>query len=599
MAKESKFKNLVNNAYAVKTVWNISPSRVVHMMVGAAQGYAGWLFFSIAFLRYIINAIQNEAPFGTIMAFIGISCAAFGAFYMLNNYQEAYVFPFTDNLIYRKLYEKLYAKARNVELRCFEDAEFYNRYTMALDDAPNRMTTSVHCFFQISFGVAAAVAAFYAIFRIDAYSVLFVIAPVVGNFVLGGMMNKLYGKRYQDSVKHFRAMSYVNRVMYLAEFAKEIRFSNVFGLMMGRSRSAVKGLQKVTGDYAPKMVVYNWIKNAAVFTLPFEGVMIYAAYRTIVSRTMNLADLAIMLSAMTTFSWILIGLVDNVLNALKNGVFLEYFRGFMEYEEKIAEDQDGIMPERSIREIEFRNVGFAYGNNTPVVKNLSFSISGNEVAALVGHNGAGKTTIIKLLFRLYDPTEGEILVNGINVKEYNVKAYRKMFAAAFQDYKVMSMPIRDNVAMGAEIDGEAVENALRRAGVWEKVSSLPKGMDTVLTKEFEEDGAVLSGGEYQKIIVARAFAQNAPVKVFDEPSSALDPIAEYDLYKSIMEESVGKTTIFISHRLSSVKDADKVFMLENGEIIERGTHKELMALGGAYCEMFTKQAQNYMLGGAK
>ena len=280
---------------------------------------------------------------------------------------------------------------------------------------------------------------------------------------------------------------------------------------------------------------------------------------------------------------------------MKNGQFLEYFRTFMEYKEKIPEDQDGIMPEK-ICSIEFRNVCFEYKENEPVINNLSFKIEGDKVCALVGHNGAGKSTIIKLLFRLYDPTSGEILVNGINIKEYNLKAYRKQFSAAFQDYKVMAMSVKDNVLMGESFDNpdETAERALRCAGVWDKVSSLSNGMNTIMTKEFDNDGAVLSGGEQQKIVVARAFAQQASVKVFDEPSSALDPIAEYDLYKGIMDESKGHITLFISHRLSSVKDADEVFMLENGTVIEQGTHRQLMDMGGKYCEMFTKQAQNYL-----
>jgi len=267
----------------------------------------------------------------------------------------------------------------------------------------------------------------------------------------------------------------------------------------------------------------------------------------------------------------------------------------MEYKEKIPENQDGIIPER-IHSIEFKNVYFEYNENEPVINNLSFKIEGNKVCALVGHNGAGKSTIIKLLFRLYDPTNGDILVNGINIKKYNLKAYRKEFSAAFQDYKVMAMSVKDNVLMGEKFDApeETSEQALKCAGVWDKVKSLSKGIDTVMTKEFDSDSAVLSGGEQQKIVVARAFAQNASVKVFDEPSSALDPIAEYNLYKGIMDESKGHITLFISHRLSSVKDADEVFMLENGTVIEQGTHRQLMDMNGKYCEMFTKQAQNYL-----
>ncbi len=593
--KKSRIKVFANNAYAVRTVWEISRQRVIHTAINSVAGYAEWIFVSIFFLRYIINAIETEASFGRIMVFVGICFAVFGGFAVYDSYMQSAVIPFTDNKIYRTLYKKLYAKARNVELACFEDADFYNRYTMALDGSAQKMTKSVEFFFQVLFGVIAAAAAFSSMFMIDPFSVLFVISPIIGNFVFGGLMNKIWGGRYTDNVKNNRKAEYVNRVMHLAEFAKEIRFSSIHGLMMKRYEQAVEGNIEVAEKYAKKAVVYTWAQNVTTFALVFEGIMIYAAYRTIVSKTMGLAELAIMFTAMSTSSWILIGMFNNITEAMKNGEFLEYFRGFMEYKEKIPEDQGGLIPEK-VRSVEFKNVSFSYGNNEPVINHLSFKIEGNKVCALVGHNGAGKSTIIKLLFRLYDPSEGEILVNGINIKEYDLREYRKLFSAAFQDYKVMAVSVKDNVLMGGSFEDpdKTAEYALKCAGVWDKVSSLESGMDTIMTKEFDKDGAVLSGGEQQKIVVARAFAQKSSVKVFDEPSSALDPIAEYELYKGIMNESKGHITLFISHRLSSVKDADMVFMLDNGTVIESGTHRELMAQNGKYCEMFTRQAQNYL-----
>lgn len=514
--KKSRIKVFANNAYAVRTVWEISRQRVIHTAINSVAGYAEWIFVSIFFLRYVINAIETEASFGRIMVFVAICFAVFGGFAVYDSYMQSAVIPFTDNKIYRTLYKKLYAKARNVELACFEDADFYNRYTMALDGSAQKMTKSVEFFFQVLFGVIAAAAAFSSMFMIDPFSVLFVISPIIGNFVFGGLMNKIWGGRYTDNVKNNRKAEYVNRVMHLAEFAKEIRFSSIHGLMMKRYEQAVEGNIEVAEKYAKKAVVYTWAQNVTTFALVFEGIMIYAAYRTIVSKTMGLAELAIMFTAMSTSSWILIGMFNNITEAMKNGEFLEYFRGFMEYKEKIPEDQGGLIPEK-VRSVEFKNVSFSYGDNEPVINHLSFKIEGNKVCALVGHNGAGKSTIIKLLFRLYDPSEGEILVNGINIKEYDLREYRKLFSAAFQDYKVMAVSVKDNVLMGGSFEDpdKTAEYALKCAGVWDKVSSLESGMDTIMTKEFDKDGAVLSGGEQQKIVVARAFAQKSSVKVFD------------------------------------------------------------------------------------
>jgi len=294
-------------------------------------------------------------------------------------------------------------------------------------------------------------------------------------------------------------------------------------------------------------------------------------------------------------TWILIHLFENIMAIMKNGMFINNLRGFLEYEEQIPEDQDGQMPSEEFEELQFDNVCFSY-KDEETIKNLSFVIRKGEIAALVGHNGAGKTTIIKLLLRLYDPTSGVIRLNGVDIKEYNLHAYREIFATTFQDFSIMGMTIKENVLMGRhyENEEELVVKSLKRAGVYEKVMSLPKGVETMMTKEFDEDGAVLSGGESQKIAVARTFAKNSPVKIFDEPSSALDPIAEYELFRNIMKEGASHTMLFISHRLSSVKNCDKVFMLENGQIIEEGSHEELMKMEGSYAKMYRKQAMNYL-----
>jgi len=595
MTKKSNPKILANNIYAVKTIWKISKRRIFHTALNISGGYFEWIFFSIFFVRYLINAIINEAAFSQIMLYIGICFIVFCSKSLYDSYFQAVILPFTNNKIYRTLHEKIYAKARNVELRCYEDADFYSRYTMAMENSADKMDASVRCFLLIIFGIIAEIVAFASIYAIDPYAVLFVIFPIVGNLVFGNIMGRIFNAQYTENVKHNRVIGYVNRVMYLAEFAKEVRYSNIHKVMKKRLEDAVIGIRTTYDRHARRAIIFGTIQSILSYTIIFEGIMLYAAYRAIVSKTMNLAELAIMFSAMVPCSWILVGLSENIREAFQNGQFLEHFRGFMEYKETIPEDQDGIIPDRNISSIEFVNVSFAYKEGQPLINELSFKINEGKKVALVGHNGAGKTTIMKLLFRLYDPVDGEILVNGINIKEYNLIAYRNLFATAFQDYKIMSMSIKDNILMGEDGTETTVEEALYQAGILDKVRKLSNGTDTILTKEFDENGAVFSGGEVQKIIVARAFARNNPIKVFDEPSSALDPIAEYELYQGIMGQSKDNDiTIFISHRLSTVKDADFVYMLENGTIIEQGTHAELMAAAGTYYGMYMMQAQSYL-----
>jgi len=226
---------------------------------------------------------------------------------------------------------------------------------------------------------------------------------------------------------------------------------------------------------------------------------------------------------------------------------------------------------------------------------INLTIKRGEKIAIVGYNGAGKTTLTKLLMRLYDPTEGEILYNGRDLKDYDIPSLRARIGTVFQDYKIFAATIAENVLSDtcAEADRDTVIDALTKATFSDKLNSLEKGMDTELTKEFSEEGVNLSGGESQKVAIARIFARPYDLIIMDEPSSALDPTAEYELNHTILEYAKDKTVVFISHRLSTTRMADKILMFADGKLMESGTHDELMALNGKYAEMFRLQAEKY------
>lgn len=594
-SSKNQGKIIQNNWYAVRLGAGISKSRVFHAMVMKGMYYFEWVFFSGFFLRHIVNELDAGEEFGTIFAFILI-CG--GAFFLLNlyySYVENVVFPLENTRIYYGVYKRLYEKAKNVELRCYEDSDFYNRYTMAADHAEEKITLIIDSVWGVMAGTIAVLVVFYTMFKIDHYSVLFVLSPLLGNFLFGNLKNRQELKRYQESAENDKVMNYVNRVMYLPDYAKEIRLSNIFRLLHRQYDEATDRNVGIAKKYAFSIASLNFARIMLTFTVIFEGVLLYAIYGNLVKGSISLAQLTVMTSLMVSATWILIGLFEDILAAIKNGMFISNLKGFLEYEEKIPENQKGMEAPEKVESIEFDHVSFSY-QKEQTIRDLSFTIQGGEAVALVGHNGAGKTTIIKLLLRLYDPSEGVIRLNGVDIRKYNLREYRNLFAAAFQDCCLFGMTVKDNVLMGRHFENEEelVCNALKKAGVYDKVMSLPNGIHTMMTKEFDDEGAVLSGGESQKVAVARAFVRRTPVRVFDEPSSALDPIAEYELFDSILKDGKEHTMIFISHRLSSVKNSSRVFMLEKGRIIEEGTHRELMALDGSYAEMYKKQAMNYL-----
>lgn len=599
--KEKKFKSRIravqNNFFALRLVWKMCPGPVVHMAIARLLYYFGWLFYSAFFMRYVINALQTGETFKAIMIFIGITVAVFASMALYNSFIQGYVAPLANASLNKQLYQKLFKKARNVELECFENSDFYDKYTLAMKNADTNLYNTVDQLFGLLFGFVASICAFIFMFKVDSFSVAFILLPIIGNFYFRILNSRIDYQRNKEMAPHNRRIDYINRIMYLKDYAKEIRLTNIFNLLKRQYTEAITGVADVTKKFVLKSAFLHWFYVMFTFTFIFEGLLIYGAYRTLVSNTMTLPQLAVLTSMMVSTTWILIGFTDSVTASFKNGLFVDYLRTFLEYEEKIPEDYDGADPGKTIDSIEFRNVSFAY-KDTPVLSNLNMKFEGGKTYALVGHNGAGKSTIIKLLLRFYDPTQGEILLNGHNIKEYNLQKYRALFATAFQDNRMFSMSVADNVTLGEDIPAEKreaiVTEALKLSGVYEKVMSLPQGINTTLTREFDDQGAVLSGGEFQKIVVSRAFARRCPVKVFDEPSSALDPIAEYQLFDNILKACKENTLLFISHRLSSVQNADHVFLLEHGQVKEEGSHRELMDRHGLYADMYQKQAENYL-----
>jgi ATP-binding cassette subfamily B protein len=295
----------------------------------------------------------------------------------------------------------------------------------------------------------------------------------------------------------------------------------------------------------------------------------------------------------------LASLSANVATVKMNAPFLAYYLNFLAIENKMY--QGTLTTEKRVDNeysLEFHNVSFKYsGSETYALKNLNLRLNIGQRLAVVGMNGSGKTTMIKLLCRLYDPTEGEITLNGIDIKKYDYEEYLDLFSVVFQDFKLFSFPLGQNIATSIKYDESRAENCLNMAGLKDRYEEMPKGMETPLYKDFEEDGVEISGGEAQKIALARALYKDAPFMVLDEPTAALDPIAEFEVYQKFNEIVGDKTAICISHRLSSCRFCDDIAVFHEGELIQRGNHDTLLAdMDGKYYELWNAQAQYYAEG---
>ena len=327
--------------------------------------------------------------------------------------------------------------------------------------------------------------------------------------------------------------------------------------------------------------------------VPIVGTYSFASYQFINNSGLDISGFSVVLSSINSVRQTTMTIADSIAELANVALYFQNLRDFFDYETQV---EDGTLEAGEFESLEFRNVSFKYPSADKYsLENINLKINKGETVAIVGVNGAGKTTFVKLMLRFYDATEGEVLYNGVNVKKYNAESLRRRFATVFQDYKTFALSVNENVLCheGTDEEKEIARQALIQSGVWDKIKTLPELADTVLTREFDEKGAGLSGGEQQKTAAARLFAREFDVAILDEPSSALDPIAEYKMYENLISVTKDKTVVYISHRLSSAVLSDRIYVLSGGQLLEAGSHSELMEKGGEYSRMFTLQASRY------
>ena len=601
--KEKKKKTSVvkNNAYFLGEMWKIHPAGVIAYFLDQFIQYAFWVFYSVIFMQFLfgdengLRSFSDTATFIVVALFVNILFRSISQWYWNVYGQKA------DIKIHYGLNMKLFGKAQSVDISCFETPEFYNTYTKAANEASVRAQSVLY---NCSSAIGSFVSSVYVIITmalITPWSLVFIVLPLFANLYLGKRLANLSFKENEETTGDRRRIDYVDRIVYFRKYAGELRLTNIYNVLERMFRKSADNITDVKMKYAAGYAFLNATKSVMMFLLGYEGMWLCAAVLAL-KGSITIGQAVVLINAITSVSWMINDFEKTTSECSKNAFFIDNLKTFLNFEPQIDETKDGLEPPQNVETLEFKNVSFSYiGQEELALKNVSLTMRKGVRHALVGINGSGKSTLIKLMMRFYDPTEGEILLNGINIKEFDVKKYRELIGAAFQDFALFSATVGENVLMrelASDEDRECVISALKESDVYDKISSLEKGIDTVLTKEFDNEGAELSGGERQKIAIARAFAKNSPIVILDEPSSALDPIAEYKMFKTVNRLCEGENTlsVIVSHRLSSAAMCDRLFVFQNGELKEEGTHKELLENKGIYADMFLKQARNYTAG---
>ena len=549
--------------------------------------------FNVMFLQTALSIIEGNGTFKEFVIKIGLIILGklvidlFG-YIVFHPVREKYEIKY-EGYINRMIFEK----AQQVELACYEDPDFFDNY--------NRATWVIEkgAYKRIIEGSAWVIGSIVSIIflvvylcQLDPWLLLIIICPIIV-MAFQVMRNNVEYRKEKAMTPFERQKDYTKRTVLLKDFAKEIKTTSIFEVVKRRFREAVDSNIKLIKKYGWKIALLEVFTDFFGEVIPIAGGFAYGCYRLIVRQDLMIADFSVLISAITNCRNKLNHLARYFSMQQQQCLWVQNLREFLAYEPKV---QGGDLEPGEFESLEFKNVSFRYGTKKDYsLRNLSFRIEKGQSIAVVGHNGAGKTTLSKLIMRLYDVTEGEILYNGINIKEYDLLKYRDKFASVFQDYRIFAMTVAENVLI-EEVNEDNIpraQRALVQSGVYDKIKTLPEQENTILTREFDDEGALLSGGESQKVTIARMFAKNFDVAILDEPSSALDPVAETKMYDSLMEGTKDKTVIYISHRLSSATRSDNILVFSHGQLIESGTHEELMTLDGEYCKMFTLQASGY------
>ena len=601
--QKSKYNMWQNSSFMIKLAWTSKEKKVIILSLLSASMVVLLNIINLYISPSILSVLERHASIEELL----MTIILFGLGLLIVSGLSAYI---DSNVLYGRISVRseiinlINRKAATTSYPNLNDEKFQGLLAKA-GECTNSNRSATEAIWTTLTDLTSNILGFifyiFLLMNVESILIVIVLVTALVSYFISNYLNT-YGYRHRDEEAQYeKQMMYILSQSRDRSAAKDIR---IFGLRPWIEELFNKVMDAYIAFHNKAEGVYIWARIIdLVLSFLRNGIAYIYLINIFVTSGISVAEFLLYFTAVSFFSQWVSGILSGLSTLYKQSLDISIVRECLEYPEifKFAEGER-LIPEKGQQyEIKLENVSFRYPNtSTNTLTNINLTLHRGEKLAIVGLNGAGKTTLIKLICGLLDPSEGRVLLNGKDIKDYNRKDYYMMFAAVFQNFSLLAGSIATNIAQSEdEIDMNKVKDSIAKAGLKKKIESLSKGYDTYLNREVYGDAIMLSGGEMQRLMLARALYKDAPFIVLDEPTAALDPIAESEMYQKYNEMTEGKSAIYISHRLASTRFCDRIILIDKTKISEEGSHEELLKRGGKYAELYALQSKYYQEGGLK
>lgn len=564
-----------------------------NIFLGILNSYA-----TVLFVKILIDQLTAGIYFFDILSLIGKLFFFYLFGYIIHVWYLHILKPKSSYMLHEKIQSMLFKQASAIDLSCYDNPSYYDNFIWSMKEADRQALSLIEDIGTFCNRVISVSTIIIILSTIDALISIFIAISIIVSLIIKLMRTKAAYNRDQNLYPVQRQEEYIDRIYYLQDYAKDIRSTDVSQILDREFDRYIKNKHVLLKKHGFHLTIINFIYDLSSSVIFNIGILLLLIYKIQIERKISPGDFAATVGSCWKLFWQINSLIDIVSGMLKRSLYADRFFKFIDNKSSMAEQSCKKVLKKPNGILSLRNISFRYpGHDDYVLQNISFDIHPGEKIAFVGYNGAGKTTLMRLIMRLYDPTEGDIYLDGVNIREIPVRDYRANIGTVFQNYQTYAVSVAENVLAdlySTELQ-KNVWSALGKSGLYEQIRLSANGIETNVSKEFDSDGLQLSGGERQKLAIARIFSKNCNVVILDEPSASLDAKSEYELNERMFRASLEKTVIFTSHRLTATTIADRIIVLENGRIIEEGSHLQLMRKSGKYAEMYRLQAEKYKI----